>query len=565
MPGPDAGLQYIGPDPQMPGGHLIQTPDGGIITMPADGLTPALQNQAIQATIDPNGGFNGGQSAPPPQQDPRTTPSQAQRDFLAQAGQPYDSGNQAVPNAAQLQTLNGGNAPAMSPGQLGMVPQPKSTAGTPAAVPIPSNLSFQPPAPSQAPIQPPAPTQGGQGGGGPPAGTQAAAKVFGQEAQSEQQAAQTQKDYETNLANSQFRVGQQYSDQQAALLAQRQAHDAAIQQHVAELLQKSQDIGKQFINAKVDPQSYWGNMSTGDHIQAGLSMILSGLGAGLSGQQNLAVKHFEDAQNNDIAAQRYNIEHGKQASEMYSTLAKEYQSAGLSQRQALDATDLAIKAKNQTDASNQALAFGGQEAQAKYLKETAPLQAKLLSDTQGFAKNVAETKLQQAQAAAQYADAAQKRAEAATMPMKYQQAQLANQVQGPDGSLGYAPSPEAVKDFNSEAKPAQDISMILDRIDEARKAGVVPNQSELQGLAGRLRQSVAEIGGEKESARTEEIIKAMTGDPTQYFSVLPQSSWSNREKALRGISFDTLNAAGKRHSIQWRVKPPSSIKATPVG
>lgn len=554
-----SGLQYLGPDPQMPGGHMVQTPDG-VITLPAEGLTPALQAQAI--TYDSEGGFQGGQTAPPPQQDPNTSASPRQMQALQGSTTPYDPAAQTALTPDQQKSL-GSQGVALNPGQI---QPPASNAGTAAAVPIPAAVGFQPPAQAQgAPAPAAAPQTRTGGGGGPPAGTKQAAEVFGQQGTQEAAAAKAKYEADSGLASEQAQIGQQNSQNQSAQLAQRQAMEAQTAQQVQDLLQRSKQVADQFANAKVDPQSYWKNMSTQDHITAAASMILSGLGSGLAGQQNLAVKHFDDAVNNDIAAQRFNIEHGKDVSEQYSKLAQDYQAAGLSRRQALDATDLAIKNKAVTDQANAAFGFGGDQAKAAFLKETAPIQAKVLTDTQDFVKGVAATKLTQAQTANQYAEAAQKRAEAAQIPLKYQQGQWANQVGGPGGLVGQAASPEVAKAYNDEVKPAQDISSVLDQIDEARKAGVVPNQADLQVLAGRLRQSVGGLGDIKESARTEEIINQMTGDPTQFFSVLPGSKWSGREKALRDLSGSLQRNAIARHRIAVLKPDRSMIKETPAG
>lgn len=560
---PDAGvsgLQYLGPDPQIPGGHLVQTPDG-VVTLPHEGLTPGLQYQA--ATYDPSGGFNGGQSDPPPQQGPASaTPAQLQA--LQGTSTPYDPAAQTALTPDQDKAL-GSQGVGLTPAQ---VTPPASNAGTAAAVPVPAAVGFQPPAAATPPPAAPPPTTGGGGGGGPPPGTKAAMAVYGQEAQDKAGAIKAQGQADTDLSKSQLDIGKANSEQQAAQLVQRQAMEQQTQQQVQELLQRSKSVADQFSNAKIDPQSYWKNMSTGDHLLAAGSMILSGIGAGLAGQQNLAVKHFEDAVNNDIAAQRFNIEHGKDVSEQYSKLAQDFQAAGLSRRQALDATDLSIKNKAITDQANAAFANGGEQAAAKMKLALAPLTADVMDKTQKHVEDVVGTKLKQAQTVQSYAAAAKDKAEAAATGIKGANAQWANQVGGPDGSVGVAASPEAVKDFNTEAKPAQDLQAAIGEVDAIRKQGkaaIIANQGRLKVLSGRIKQSAAELGGMKEGNRTEQILDAMTGDPSQVVHILPGSDYDQHSSELKNIANTTIKNAGARHRIQWIRPPAAQIQATPVG
>lgn len=63
-------------------------------------------------------------------------------------------------------------------------------------------------------------------------------------------------------------------------------------------------LTKDFMDQKIDPRSVWHKMGTGEKVTAALAMILSGIGSGLAGGPNLAMKVLEDAQNRDIEAQK---------------------------------------------------------------------------------------------------------------------------------------------------------------------------------------------------------------------------------------------------------------------
>jgi hypothetical protein len=58
------------------------------------------------------------------------------------------------------------------------------------------------------------------------------------------------------------------------------------------------------VNGKVDPKHYFGSMSTGNKVLAGISVILSGIGSGMSHQPNLAIQTFDKAIDRDIDAQK---------------------------------------------------------------------------------------------------------------------------------------------------------------------------------------------------------------------------------------------------------------------
>lgn len=68
--------------------------------------------------------------------------------------------------------------------------------------------------------------------------------------------------------------------------------------------QKDSDLFKSYQEAKIEPGRFFHNLSTGNKILAGIGVLLSGLGSGLSGKENLAVQVVDDAINKDIDAQK---------------------------------------------------------------------------------------------------------------------------------------------------------------------------------------------------------------------------------------------------------------------
>lgn len=74
------------------------------------------------------------------------------------------------------------------------------------------------------------------------------------------------------------------------LLKQRQSADDAFQ--------------KQFASAKINPDRYWNDKSTGAKIAAGIGMILGGAGSATAGGPNLAAENIHRAIDADIDAQK---------------------------------------------------------------------------------------------------------------------------------------------------------------------------------------------------------------------------------------------------------------------
>lgn len=118
-------------------------------------------------------------------------------------------------------------------------------------------------------------------------------KAFGLE----QQAAQEQFKGQAAAAQAQDKL---YGDQATAFQGLKDSHD----QEMSKLNQKSQDMFDNLQNGKLDPDNYWKGHSK---IAAGLGMLLSGIGSGLSGQRNMALDVINKGIDNDIDIQKTNI------------------------------------------------------------------------------------------------------------------------------------------------------------------------------------------------------------------------------------------------------------------
>lgn len=104
-------------------------------------------------------------------------------------------------------------------------------------------------------------------------------------------------------------LGQAYQQAQT-LDAQRQQNEADRQAQLKQIQQTMQQKMEDYANMSIDPNraNIFVNGSTGQKIGAGIALALSGMGAGLTGQPNLALQVINTAIDRDINAQKANIE-----------------------------------------------------------------------------------------------------------------------------------------------------------------------------------------------------------------------------------------------------------------
>lgn len=76
------------------------------------------------------------------------------------------------------------------------------------------------------------------------------------------------------------------------------------QETQAKYQKQSDNLVKAITSNKIDPRRYVHNMNTPSKIASGIAMLISGIGSGLSGQPNMAIKVMNDAIDKDIDAQK---------------------------------------------------------------------------------------------------------------------------------------------------------------------------------------------------------------------------------------------------------------------
>lgn len=112
-----------------------------------------------------------------------------------------------------------------------------------------------------------------------------------------------------NTAIGAAQQNQYKQDVQASSIAKIKAQDLeeTRQQQYAEAQQREKELAKAIAEGKVDTNRWWNNKSTGDKIAAGIGMLFSGIGSGLTGKPNMALEVMNDAINRDIDAQKHDI------------------------------------------------------------------------------------------------------------------------------------------------------------------------------------------------------------------------------------------------------------------
>jgi hypothetical protein len=135
-------------------------------------------------------------------------------------------------------------------------------------------------------------------------------------------------------------------------------------------------------NFKIDPTRIWTNMSTGNKVLAGISILLGGLGQGLTGRQtNPAMDVINNAIDRDIDAQKSEL--GKKTNLLSVNMQKYGQL-----RDALSATKMQIMTVLQSQVNQSASKLGTKQAQAAAQMFNADIDLKMAALKQQLASSL---------------------------------------------------------------------------------------------------------------------------------------------------------------------------------
>ena len=125
-------------------------------------------------------------------------------------------------------------------------------------------------------------------------------KAFGQMEEGTQQAAEVK----GNLGERQSQSWQKYNNDVAV-------QNAAFNQHLQEQQAENERLYKAVRDAKINPEHFWEDKTTGDRITAGIAIILGGIGSGLTGGPNAGLAAINRRIDQDIDSQKVNIQKGE--------------------------------------------------------------------------------------------------------------------------------------------------------------------------------------------------------------------------------------------------------------
>jgi hypothetical protein len=144
---------------------------------------------------------------------------------------------------------------------------------------------------------------------------------------------------------------------------------------LATRLQRQEALYNDMVNAKIDPNRYWHNQSTGGKVSAAIGLILGGIGAGLTKGPNYALEVINKAIDRDMEAQKLDMHNRQTGLGMYMQQTRDLQSA-----QHLMRADYYTAAAAKLQATMSTMA--GERAQAEGAQQLATLQRAAVTETQ---------------------------------------------------------------------------------------------------------------------------------------------------------------------------------------
>lgn len=164
--------------------------------------------------------------------------------------------------------------------------------------------------------------------------------------------------------------------EQAAVMKQHEQDQVKVDElhnkNLGNLLKDAEKFGDA-ANQDVNPNRYWGSLSTGNKISASIGLILGGIGAGMVKGENQALKVIDSAINNDIESQKVNASKNmnmyRQAMDKYKDERVAHNEVKLAQ---LAIVDSKLK-QAELNAKSKDAKFAAQQARGELQMKYAPL------------------------------------------------------------------------------------------------------------------------------------------------------------------------------------------------
>jgi hypothetical protein len=253
-----------------------------------------------------------------------------------------------------------------------------------------------------------------------------------------------------------------------------------------EVKKKAQDEALSILRGKiekdeVDPNRIWHQMGTGRQVASVLSILFSGVGAGLAHQENLALKVMDKAIDRDIEAQKANKENQRSLYSMYLQQTN-------SEREATLMTQKHLLDVQQAQANKIAAQFKTPQAAA---------QAQVLGAQIDLKKAMVDRQLEQEQLLKGIGQRPFSKDLLAAAPKEIRE----RAVMLPDGkTVVAANTPEGAKEANEKIRVMSPLRQTLEELGKVSAGALVPGSHERERaevLANQAKLQIAAVKGFK--------------------------------------------------------------------
>lgn len=313
----------------------------------------------------------------------------------------------------------------------------------------------------------------------------------------------------------------------------------SFQQQSQHAMQEIHAVMEDYRNQHINPNHYMESMSAGQKVQTAIGMILGGMGAGLTGGENVAAKFLDNQIQRDISAQEKNMGNKQ------TLLGFNFQKYG-NMRDAVTMTDAMMKGIYATKLEKAASISKDPIAKARALQAAAKFKAEIIPNIQKFSQSQALQGLINSEAKTEDAYKAKMNALAAVSPEHYKEMK-----NGYIPGVGTANAPVAEKDREalSSAKPVIDALTELQALaatygttvpgsqqDEINKTKVAALQLDLKGPAA---YNLGQISG-----TDKDMLDSVVSNPGSLRTASTIAKLEATKKNIMGKYKATLNKIG---------------------
>lgn len=324
--------------------------------------------------------------------------------------------------------------------------------------------------------------------------------------------------------------------QMGDMAKQAEAH----RQEMEKINQENDQLGQEIRQGKVDPQHFWASKSTGSKISTGIGLILGGIGAGMTGQPNAALQLVQKQMDQDLQAQRENLDNKR------SLLSMNMQRYGHLQS-AMAATQLQMNQALQNQIGLAAAKSGSKEAMANAQLAIGQLKERAMPLVQSLA-------MMRIQGQSLGAGGGQGGLPEGKEPLalladpKYQEKRVVV-----NGRAYQARDKEAATESAMAESKIGPVKNLVDQLGQLGPKALMPGTEEnnrAQAIRASLAMTIPQMKGIKRLSEKEiEMAESMVKDPTK-FSQLVNGGAKNKQ-FLKG-AFDEIESLRRSNLIGYK-------------